>query len=74
MQRGNILEWEQPLVDRVKGVPVDVEVNMDPDSILYDAAAVRIDDCAGGRGIRCGDLAWPGTDTVARDNRHAGPA
>jgi hypothetical protein len=35
VQRGNILEWEQPLVDRMKGVPVDVEVNMEPDSILY---------------------------------------
>ena len=35
MQRGNILEWEQPLVERLKGVPVEVEVNMEPDSILY---------------------------------------
>ena len=35
VQRGNILEWEQPLTDRMKGVPVDVEVNMEPESILY---------------------------------------
>jgi hypothetical protein len=35
IRRGNILEWEQPLVERLKGVPVDVEVNMEPDSILY---------------------------------------
>jgi hypothetical protein len=35
VQRGNILEWEQLLTDRVKGVPVDVEVNMEPESILY---------------------------------------
>ena len=35
VQRGNILEWEQPLVERLKGVPIDVEVNMEPDSILY---------------------------------------
>ena len=35
VKRGNILEWEQPLVERLKGVPVDVEVNMEPDSILY---------------------------------------
>ncbi len=35
VQRGNILEWEQPLVERLKSVPVDVEVNMEPDSILY---------------------------------------
>ena len=35
VRRGNILEWEQPLSERMKGVPVDVEVNMEPDSILY---------------------------------------
>jgi hypothetical protein len=35
VERGNILAWEQPLVERLKGVPVDVEVNMEPDSILY---------------------------------------
>jgi len=35
VQRGNILEWEQPLVERLKSVPVEVEVNMEPDSILY---------------------------------------
>jgi hypothetical protein len=35
VQRGNILEWEQPLAERLKGVPVSVEVNMEPDSILY---------------------------------------
>jgi hypothetical protein len=35
VERGNILEWEQPLVDRLKGVPLDVEVNMEPKSILY---------------------------------------
>ncbi len=35
VQRGNILEWEQPLVERLKSVPVEVDVNMEPDSILY---------------------------------------
>jgi len=35
VQRGNILEWEQPLVERLKSVPLQVEVNMEPDSILY---------------------------------------
>ena len=35
IRRGNILEWEQPLADRVKGVPVEVEVTMEPESILY---------------------------------------
>jgi hypothetical protein len=35
VRRGNILEWEQPLTERLKGVPVAVEVNMEPESILY---------------------------------------
>lgn len=35
VERGNILEWEQPMSERLKGVPVRVEVNMEPDSILY---------------------------------------
>jgi hypothetical protein len=34
-ERGNILRWEQPLVDRLKGEPIDVEVRMEPESILY---------------------------------------
>jgi len=35
VQRGNILEWEQSLVERMKGLPLEVEVDMEPDSILY---------------------------------------
>jgi hypothetical protein len=35
VERGNILEWGQPLAERLKGVPVDVEVRMEPESILY---------------------------------------
>jgi hypothetical protein len=34
-ERGNILRWEQPLAARLKGDPIDVEVRMEPDSILY---------------------------------------
>jgi hypothetical protein len=33
-QRGNILEWEQPLSDRLAGTPVDIEVQLEPTSIL----------------------------------------
>jgi len=33
--RGNILVWEQPLTDRVRGVPLTLEARMDPQSILY---------------------------------------
>jgi hypothetical protein len=35
VQRGNIVEWEQPLVDRLKGTAVQIEVHMEPESILY---------------------------------------
>jgi hypothetical protein len=34
-ERGNILTWEQRLTDRRAGVPVDIHVIMDPESILY---------------------------------------
>jgi hypothetical protein len=34
-ERGNILRWEQPLVARLNGEPIDVEVRMEPESILY---------------------------------------
>lgn len=35
VQRGNILEWEQPLVERLKGAPLDMQVHLEPESILY---------------------------------------
>jgi hypothetical protein len=34
-QRGNILEWQQALADRLKGEPVDLQVHMATESILY---------------------------------------
>jgi hypothetical protein len=34
VERGNILEWPQPLSERLKGVPVDLEINMEPRSML----------------------------------------
>ncbi len=33
--RGNILGWEQHLADRLDGVPVDIRVEMESQSILY---------------------------------------
>lgn len=35
VERGNILRWEQRLSDRLAGVPIDMEVRMDNESILY---------------------------------------
>jgi len=34
-QRGNILEWDQPLSARLTGEALDLQVNMEPRSILY---------------------------------------
>ena len=33
--RGNILAWEQPLAERLRGVPVELDARMDAQSILY---------------------------------------
>jgi hypothetical protein len=33
--RGNILTWEQPLADRLRGTPIALDARMDPESILY---------------------------------------
>ena len=35
VQRGNILEWDQPLTARLNGEPLDLQVNMESRSILY---------------------------------------
>jgi hypothetical protein len=35
VQRGNIVVWEQRLTDRLKGVPLDVEARIEPQSILW---------------------------------------
>ena len=34
VQRGNILEWEQPLVDRLRGAPLELHVRLETESIL----------------------------------------
>jgi len=35
IERGNIIVWDQPLADRLKGVPLEIEVRMEPQSILF---------------------------------------
>jgi hypothetical protein len=35
LERGNILTWEQRLADRRAGKPIEIDVKMDADSILY---------------------------------------
>jgi hypothetical protein len=34
-ERGNIVVWEQPLQDRLKGAPLEVQVRMQTESILF---------------------------------------
>jgi len=34
-RRGNIFVWEQPLAERLKGTPVEIEARMETQSILY---------------------------------------
>jgi hypothetical protein len=34
-RRGNIFVWEQPLTERLKGTPIEIEVRMETQSILY---------------------------------------
>jgi hypothetical protein len=34
-RRGNILVWEQPLAERLKGEPLEIEARMETQSILY---------------------------------------
>ena len=33
--RGNILSWEQPLAERMRGAPLEIEARMETQSILY---------------------------------------
>ena len=33
-ERGNILEWEQPLAERIHGTPIDIDVQLETQSIL----------------------------------------
>jgi hypothetical protein len=35
VQRGNILQWEQPLADRLASAPLEIEAHLEPESILY---------------------------------------
>jgi hypothetical protein len=40
IERGNIIVWEQPLVDRQKGVPLDAQARMENQSILFRTLAL----------------------------------
>lgn len=40
VERGNIVSWEQPLARRLAGEPIDIEVRMDGQSILYTTLGI----------------------------------
>jgi hypothetical protein len=40
LRRGNILVWEQPLAERLRGAPLTLEARMEPESILYRTLAL----------------------------------
>lgn len=35
IERGNIIRWEQPLADRLAGEPLEIEIHMETESILF---------------------------------------
>jgi len=39
-ERGNIVIWEQPLAERLKSTPLDVQATMEKDSILFRTLAL----------------------------------
>ena len=40
IERGNIVVWEQPLAERIKGAPLTIEATMEKESILFRTLAL----------------------------------
>ena len=40
IERGNIIVWEQPLAERLKGTPLEVQARMEKESILFRTLAL----------------------------------
>ena len=40
IERGNILVWEQPLAERMKGTPLEIQARMEKESILFRTLAL----------------------------------
>ena len=40
VERGNIVVWEQPLAERITGVPLQIEARMEKESILFRTLAL----------------------------------
>jgi hypothetical protein len=68
-QRGNILEWEQPLTARLEGVPLEVRVTMEARSILYSTLILFGATILAAAATFAAVIWW-----VARRGRHAAAA
>ena len=40
VERGNIVVWEQPLAERLKGTPLEIQASMEKESILFRTLAL----------------------------------
>jgi hypothetical protein len=40
VERGNIVVWEQPLAQRLKGAPLEISATIEKDSILFRTLAL----------------------------------
>ena len=65
VQRGNILEWEQPLAARLRGEPLELRVQMAPESILYTTLLLFGSTIVAAAAAFAGVIWW-----VARRGRH----
>lgn len=66
VERGNILRWEQRLDDRLAGVPIEMQVEMDEASILYRTLWL-FGGAFGGAMLLLGGLIWW---TIRRGRSH----
>lgn len=66
--RGNILEWEQPMADRLRGQPLELEARMEPRSILYSTLLIFGAAIAGAAVVLAAAVWW-----VVRKGRAARP-
>lgn len=68
VERGNILSWEQPLRDRLAGVPIEIEVRMESQSILRHTMTVFVAAAVAALGLLTAAVYW-----VWRKGRAAQP-
>lgn len=67
VERGNILRWEQRLSDRLAGVPLEMEVRMDSQSILYRTLGLFAGAFVAAMLVMAGIIWW----TIRREKRRA---